>query len=227
MTSAQDLYQFKEDLFGQFGRLGRALSSPRRLELVDLLCQAERTVDDLARETNLTPSNVSQHLAVLRDARLVTSRKDGQFVFYQLADLLVSDFWRLFRRVVMQRMAEAREIVNSHLRESDDAEPVGLDELRVRIKQGDVVVLDVRPEIEYSAGHIPGALSIPLGELERRLDEIPPEREVIAYCRGPYCVMAHEAVKLLRGKRVSARRTTEGMPEWRASGFPVETKSAE
>lgn len=227
MTSERTLEQFKQDLFAQFGRLGRALSTPSRLELVDLLCQAERTVEDLARESGLTSSNVSQHLAVLRDASLVTSRKEGQFVFYQLADPLVGEFWRLFRRVVIQRMAGAREIVNSYLQESGDAEPVGLEELRVRVKQGDVVVLDVRPEVEYRAGHVPGALSIPLGDIERRLNDIPADKEVIAYCRGPYCVMAHEAVKLLRDRGISARRTADGMPEWRANGFPVETTSAE
>lgn len=213
---------YKEQLFGAFGRLGRAVSSPRRLELLDLLCQAERTVEDLTRQTGLTTSNVSQHLSVLKDAHLVTSRKEGLFVHYRLADPVVGDFWRAFRSVALRCMAEARELVNTYVHDPDEPDPLGIDELDARISEGTAVLLDVRPEVEFAAGHLPGALSIPLEELEHRLDEIPRGREVITYCRGRFCLMALEAVRLLRREGFQARRTDEGIPEWRASGHPVE-----
>lgn len=219
----EDLQSYKERLFGEFGRLGKALYSPRRLELLDLLCQTERTVEDLMRHTGLSASNVSQHLSVLRHARLVASRKEGLFVYYRLADPVVGDFWRAFRNVAIHCMAEARELVNSYNDDPEDQAPIGADDLRARIQQGDVVLLDVRPANEYDAAHLPGALSIPLEELETRLAEIPKDQEVIAYCRGPFCVMAHEAVRLLREKGYRARRAEEGIPEWRAHGEPVES----
>ena len=219
----EHLQSYKERLFGEFGRLGKALYSPRRLELLDLLCQTERTVEDLMRHTGLSASNVSQHLSVLRDARLVASRKEGLFVYYRLADPVVGDFWRAFRNVAIHCMAEARELVNSYNDDPEDQAPIGADDLRARIEKGDVVLLDVRPANEYDAAHLPGALSIPLEELEARLAEIPEDQEVIAYCRGPFCVMAHEAVRLLRAKGYRARRAEEGIPEWRAHGEPVES----
>ncbi len=213
---------YKEQLFGAFGRLGRAVSSPRRLELLDLLCQAERTVEDLTHQTGLTASNVSQHLSVLKDAHLVTSRKDGLFVHYRLADPVVGEFWRAFRNVALRCMAEARELVNAHTHDPEEPTPLSVEELDARIREGTAVLLDVRPEVEFAAGHMPGALSIPLEQLEDRLDEIPREQEVITYCRGHYCLMALEAVRLLRRKGFQARRTDEGIPEWKASGHPVE-----
>jgi rhodanese-related sulfurtransferase len=217
------LAEYKEQLFDQFGRLGRALASPRRLELLDLLCQADRTVEDLARETAMSVSNVSQHLRVLKQAHLVAARKEGLFVHYRLADPAVSQFWRTFRNVAMRCMADARDVVSTYLKDAPGLEPVGLVALRERILSGDAVVLDVRPEAEFRAGHIPGARSIPFRELADRLNEIPPGREVIVYCRGPYCAMAHEAVRLLLQQGFRARRTEDGLPEWRDLGWPVLT----
>lgn len=223
--SLEHLQSYKERLFNEFGRLGKALYSPRRLELLDLLCQTERTVEDLMRHTGLSASNVSQHLSVLRDARLVASRKDGLFVHYRLADPVVGDFWRAFRNVAIHCMAEARELVNAYTDDPDDPHPVDADELHASIKAGNAVLLDVRPSNEYDAAHLPGALSIPLEELETRIAEIPKEREIIAYCRGPFCLMAHEAVRLLRRHGIRARRAEEGIPEWRAQGQPVESNA--
>jgi len=216
------LEAYKEELFLQFGRLGRALSSPRRLELLDLLCQAERTVEDLIRHTGLSASNVSQHLSVLKDARLVASRKNGLFVHYRLADPQVGDLWQSFRAVAMNRMAEAREVVKAYAEERDSETPVSMTEVRTRLERGDAVLLDVRPQVEFGAGHLPGAHSIPLVELEKRIDELPRDRDVIAYCRGHYCLMAHEAVRVLRKHGFRAWRTEDGVLEWRAEGYPIE-----
>jgi len=221
----QSLTAYKKDLFTQFGRLGRAVSHAGRLEILDLLCQAERTVEDLVRHTGRTPSNISQHLSVLKDARLVTGRKEGLFVHYKLADPLVAQFWGLFREVAMRCMADAREVVESYTREKDQPAPMHTAEFTRILGEGDAVVLDVRPPVEFDAGHIPGALSIPFEELEDRIDEIPRDREVIAYCRGPYCLMAREAVDMLTRRGIRARALEEGIVEWRAEGHTVEEKS--
>lgn len=224
------LAAYKSDLFAQFGRLGRAVSHPGRLELLDLLTQAERTVEDLVRHTGRSHSNVSQHLSVLKSARLVTNRKEGLFVFYRLADPAVAEFWNAFRRVSMRCMAGAREVVDAYSQEFDDAvkggklsSPVHMAELCRRLQAGDLLVLDVRPRVEFAAGHIPGAISIPFDELEERLEELPRDRDVIAYCRGPYCLMAREAVRLLEQRGIRARALEEGILEWRAGGQPVES----
>jgi rhodanese-related sulfurtransferase len=213
---------FKEELFQQFGSLGGALSSPNRLELLDILCQGEHTVEDLARQTGLSISNVSQHLRVMKNARLVESKKQGLYVHYSVADPAVIAFWGAFRSLAVSRLADVREVIRLHLDDQDQLEPIEHDELRERMKNGDLVLLDVRPEDEFQAGHIPGAVSIPLTELEQRLNEIPKDREVVAFCRGVYCVMALESVKLLREKGYRARRYEDGIPEWQARGNPVE-----
>ncbi len=213
---------YKEELFSQFGRLGKALASPRRMELLDLLCQAERTVEELAGETGLATSEGAQRPSVLKGARLVSSRKAGQFVHYRLADPMVAELWQMMRRVAMQCLAEAREVVSSYLRGDEDLETVGHAELGKRARKGEILVLDVRPDVEYRAGHLPGAQSIPLAELHRRLAEIPADKEVIAYCRGPYCVMAIEAVRTLQANGYRARHLVDGVPEWRARGLRVE-----
>jgi rhodanese-related sulfurtransferase len=221
-TAIDNARVFKEELFQQFGSLGGALSSPNRLELLDILCQGEHTVEDLARQTNLSISNVSQHLRVMKNARLVESKKQGLYVRYSVADPAVIAFWGAFRTLAVSRLADVREVIRLHLDNRDELEPIAHDELRERMSTGDVVLLDVRPEEEYQAGHIPGAFSIPLTELEQRLDQLPRDREIVAFCRGVYCVMALETVKLLREKGFRARRYEDGIPEWQARGNPVE-----
>jgi len=218
----EPLNEFKTRLFDQFGRMGRSLSSPKRLELLDLLCQAERSVDELCRETGLSPSNVSQHLRVLKEAHLVASRQEGLHHLYSLADPTVAEFWRGFRRLAVSRLPAIREILTRYFQNGEGLEEISPDELEARMNQGDVVVLDVRPEREYSAGHLPGARSLPLVELVRRLDEIPSDRELVAYCRGPYCVMASEAARLLKERGYRVRRLDDGVQEWEAQGRPIE-----
>ncbi len=219
----KDMHEYKELLYSQFGILGKALSSPKRLEILDLLCQGEHTVDDLAKLSGLSISNVSQHLRVLREARLVDSRKDGLYVHYFIADPSVAQFWQAFRNLAVHRLAEVREVVRLYFQEGDELEPVGHEELERRIEDKRVVILDVRPEVEYNAAHLPGAHSIPLDQLKDRLGELPQDKEIIAYCRGPLCVMAVEAVKLLRSAGYQARRTEESIPEWQHQGLPTET----
>jgi rhodanese-related sulfurtransferase len=212
---------FKDTLYEHSAQIGKAVANGKRLELLDLLCQGERTVEDLAREMTTSVSGVSQHLRVLKAARLVESHKEGLFVFYRLADPAVGEFFRALRSLTVRRLADAREAIRQFLEDRDGMEKVSLEQLRARSARGDVVVLDVRPEAEFQAGHIPKALSIPLKHLAARLSEIPADREVVAYCRGPYCVLSLEAVILLRTKGFRARRLEEGLPEWKARGFRV------
>jgi DNA-binding transcriptional ArsR family regulator len=221
--NTENLDAYREGLFTQFGRMGRALASPRRLELLDLLCQAERTVEDLTRHTGLSVSSVSQHLAVLRGAKLVASRKRGLFVFYRLADPMVGSFWGLFRQVALRCLPEVREMVRTYNDDPEALEPIGLPELQERLAGRTTVLLDVRPEVEFEAGHLPGAISIPLDELPRRLGEIPRDQQVVAYCRGPFCIMARAAVQLLRGSGRAAYHLREGVAEWSALGRDLET----
>lgn len=211
----------KRALFEQFARVGKAVSNPSRLELLDLLSQGEKTVETLARQAGLSVTNTSNHLKELRSATLVESRKDGPYVFYRLADHAVHEFLRALQSLARRRLADVRQIVRDSFDSVDELEPVTGPELVERMRAGDVVVLDVRPVDEYAAGHIPGARSIPLPELERRLEELPREVEVVAYCRSPYCLFAPQAVVLLRERGIPARRLAEGMPDWRAAGLPV------
>jgi rhodanese-related sulfurtransferase/DNA-binding transcriptional ArsR family regulator len=214
--------EFKDRLYGELGRIARALDSPRRLELVDLLAQGDRSVEELAVQASLSVANTSRHLQVLRAARLVESRKQGLRVYYRLADAQVFEASRAVRRLAERRLAELDRLVADHLGARDALEPVGREELVRRMREGRSVVVDVRPAQEYRAGHIPGALSIPVDEIDRRLSELPQRREVVAYCRGPYCVMAYDAVARLRANGRRARRLVDGWPEWRAAGLPVE-----
>ncbi len=211
----------KHELFEQFARIGKAVSSAARLELLDLLAQAEKPVEMLARQSGLSVTNTSNHLKELRTSGLVATRKDGPYVFYRLADPAVHEFLRCLQDVARGQLAEVRQIVRDYFEEPGALEPVSASELLERMRGEDVVVLDVRPEDEYVSGHIPGAISIPAGELERRLSELRPEKEVVAYCRGPYCVLALRAVEILRSRGFRARRLEEGMPDWRARGFEV------
>lgn len=214
---------FKSRLYSQFARIGKALSSPHRLELLDLLAQGERTVDSLATEIGLSLANASQHLQALRQATLVDSRKEGLFVFYRLSDPSVFDLSKAVRTVAEHQLADLERLVREHFGDRSDAEPVEMADLLKRARSKNVVVLDTRPSNEYAAGHIAGALSVPIDALQRRLRQLPKGKEYVAYCRGPYCVYADRAVEILRSHGRQARRLREGFPEWRAAGHPVET----
>jgi len=214
--------RFKDSIYEQFARIGKAVSAPKRLELLDLLCQGPRTVEVLADLAALSVANASQHLQVLRAARLVEAEKKGLFVEYRVANDQVCEFFRSIRSLAESRLAEVEQVTRAFLTERGAMEAVEGDELLRRVRGGEVTVLDVRPAEEYRAGHIPGALSVPLGELKKRLAELPKNREVVAYCRGPYCVMSIDAVELLRKKGFKARRLEQGVVDWRARGWRVE-----
>jgi rhodanese-related sulfurtransferase/DNA-binding transcriptional ArsR family regulator len=214
---------FKNRLYDQFARIGKALSSPHRLELLELLAQGERTVDSLASEIELSLANASQHLQALRQASLVESRKQGLYVYYRLADPAVCDLCRVIRTVAEHRLSDLDRLVREHFGDRASAEMVRMEELLKRARSRDVVILDTRPPSEYAAGHIAGAISVPIDELQRRLRQLSKDKEYVAYCRGPYCIYADHAVDLLRSKGRRARRLLEGFPEWRAAGLPVET----
>jgi DNA-binding transcriptional ArsR family regulator/rhodanese-related sulfurtransferase len=212
---------FKDRLFAQFARIGKALGNPRRLELLDLLAQSERSVDALATETGLSLANASQHLQALRRASLVETRRDGLFVYYRLADPAVFDLFIALRTTSERRLADLERLVHEHFGDRSKPEPVGMRELLNRIRSNDVIVLDARPANEFEAGHIAGAISVPIDTLQQRLRRLPRDREYVAYCRGPYCVYADRAVEQLRASRRRARRLLEGFPEWRAAGLPI------
>jgi rhodanese-related sulfurtransferase len=212
----------KTALFDEFARAAKALASGRRIELLDVLANGERTVEALAGEVGLTVANTSQHLQILRQAGLVNSRREGTSVHYRLASPEVFELWRTLRTLAASRLAEVERLAAAYLGDRDELEPVTREELARRLQDGDnLVVLDVRPAAEYAAGHLPGAVSIPVGELHRRLAELPGDRDIVAYCRGPYCAFAHEAVGLLREEGFAARRLEDGLPEWQAAGLAV------
>lgn len=215
--------RFKDAIYEQFARIGKAVSSPKRLELLDLLCQGPRTVEALANEARLTVGNTSQHLQVLRAAGLVEGDKEGLFVTYRISDCAVCDFFRSMRILGEKRLAEVEWITRRFLEGRDGLEPVDREELLERVRNRGVVVIDVRPSEEYEAGHIPGSISIPLRELEARLSDLPWDQEIVAYCRGPYCVLAVQAVETLRAKGYRAVRLEDGVLDWRARGYKVET----
>lgn len=219
--------RFKDDIYEQLARLGKAVSAPKRLELLDLLGQAPRTVEALAEQASLSMANASQHLQVLRAARLVEAEKKGLHVEYRLAGDEVSRFFLALRGLAESRLAEMGQVTRTYFEERGAMEPVHGDELLRRVKNGEVTVLDVRPVEEYRAGHIPGALSVPVTDLKARLRDLPKDREVVAYCRGPYCVMAVEAVEMLRKKGFRAHRMEQGVADWRARGFRVATGTRE
>lgn len=212
-------------LFEQFARIGQALSSGPRLELLELLAQGERSVDALAQLTELSVANTSRHLQQLRQAGLVATRKEGQFVHYRLAGDEVVRLIYALGAVGETYSAEVERLVKTFLTDKDSLEPVPAEEVLLRARKGLVTVLDVRPAQEYAAGHIPGAINIPLPEINKRLHELPANREIVAYCRGPYCLMAFEAVAFLRKKGRKARRLQDGLPEWRLRGLPIEYES--
>jgi len=212
---------FKDAIYDQFARIGKAVSSPKRLELLDILCQGPRTVEVLAKETGLTVANASQHLQVLRAARLVETEKEGLFVIYRLADQAVCEFFRAMRLLAESRLAEVEQIKRRFLEGKEGMEPVDREALLGLVREGAVTVLDVRPAEEYNAGHISGAISMPLKELQLRLSDLPRDQEIVAYCRGPYCVLSVQAVEMLRAKGFKAVRIEEGIQDFRAMGFHI------
>jgi rhodanese-related sulfurtransferase/DNA-binding transcriptional ArsR family regulator len=216
---------FKQDLFRQFARVGKALGSGNRLELLEYLAQGERSVEALAKVAGLTLANTSQHLQQLRQVGLVTARKQGLKVYYRLSGDDVTLLLATLRTVAERHVAEVDRLIDTYLTVKDSLEPVPRQELLARLRAGLVTVLDVRPPEEYAAGHVPGAVNIPLGELEQRLEELDKDQEIVAYCRGPHCVLAFDAVARLRGKGLKARRLEDGYPEWKAKGLPVESRN--
>ncbi len=212
---------FKDAIYEQFARIGKAVSSPKRLELLDILCQGPRTVEVLAKELSLTVANASQHLQILRTARLVETEKEGLFVIYRLADQAVCEFFLAMRVLAESRLAEVEQIKRQFLEGREGMEPVNREALLELVREGAVTVLDVRPAEEYNAGHIAGAISLPLKELERHFSDLPRDQEIVAYCRGPYCVLSIQAVEMLRAKGFKAVRIEEGIQDFRAMGFPI------
>ena len=217
---------FKHDLFAQFARVGKALSNGNRLELLEFLAQGERSVEQLSKVAGLTVANTSQHLQQLRHAGMVTCRKEGLKVYYSISGDDVIKLLDALRAVAERHVTDVQHLINTYLTVKDDLEPIPRTELLERVRDGLVTVLDVRPAEEYAAGHVPGAVNIALQELEQRLDELGNQegenREIVAYCRGPHCVLAFDAVVRLREKGINARRMEDGYPEWKAAGLPIE-----
>jgi rhodanese-related sulfurtransferase/predicted transcriptional regulator len=221
MTKSTDA-EHKTRLYEAIGRVALALGSAGRLQILEFVAQGERSVDALAKMTGLSVANASKHLQALRQAGLVSARKDGLRVYYSIAGDDVAALMAALREVSEHRVAEVEKLLRTWLAHRDELEAVPAQEVLERARKGLVVVLDVRPSEEFSAGHLPGAVNIPIHELEKRLKELPKRKEVIAYCRGPYCLMSYDAVALLRRKGMKARRLEAGLPEWRAAGLPVE-----
>ena len=216
----------KAALFAEFAAVAKALGHPQRLEILEMLAQGERSVDALARRMGLPIANVSQHLRLMRQAGLLTSRRAGKHIHYGLSDPSVLTLTGALQRVAERNLAQVREVLGGYFRARDALEPVSRKELVRRLKDDTVIVLDVRPPDEFAAGHLPGAVNIPLKALGRRLENMPKGREIVAYCRGPYCVLAFEAVSLLRKRGYAARRLEDGYPEWQSAGLPVLQDSA-
>ena len=213
----------KQAIFAEFASVARAIGHPHRLEILEHLAQGERGVDALSSRLGLSIANASQHLQQLRRAGLVTSRREGKFILYRLANDKVLALLSSLRQVAERNIAEVDRIVRGYFAGRDSMEPVSRAELFERMRAGLVTVLDVRPADEFASGHLPGAMNIPLNQLEARLAELNPSQEVVAYCRGAYCVLSFEAVATLRARGLAARRLEDGLPEWRAAGLPVET----
>ena len=208
-------------IYEQIARIGKAVASPKRLEILELLSQAPRTVEALSRAAHLSQANTSQHLQVLRTARLVEARREGTSIRYRLTDETVADFFRVLRVLAVTHLAEVERITRQYLKGTEALEPVDRKTLLARVRKGEATVVDVRPAEEYRAGHIQGAISVPLEELKDRIAELPRDQEIVAYCRGPYCVWAAQAAQLLRKQGFQARHLEDGVLDWRASGLRV------
>ena len=214
--------QPKEILFSGLATVAKALGHPHRLAVLEQVAQGERSVETVAARTGLAVANASAHLQQLRRAGLIRARRDGRFVFYRLADHEVLALLSCLHRVAERNVAEIEQVMQTYFQARDALEPVSREDLMARMRDGLVTVLDVRPDDEFALGHVPGAINIPLRDLERRLAELPRSHEIVAYCRGPYCVLSYEAVAALRAHGFTARRLEDGLPEWRAGGYPVE-----
>lgn len=212
----------KQQIYSQVARIGKVVGHGHRLELLEYLAQGERTVEALARLTGLSVANTSQHLRIMRQSGLVEARKDGLYVYYSLTDDEIVRLLASMRRLAESHLADVDRLVRAYLTVKDELEPIPRSELLARARKGIVTVLDVRPPEEYASGHVPGAVNVPLKELARRLEELPQDQEIVAYCRGPHCVLAFEAVAQLRERGFQARRMEDGFPEWREAGLPVE-----
>ena len=216
--------EFKTQIYEQFAGITTALANARRLELLEILAQGECPVEKLAMETEMSMANVSQHLKILRSARLVEIRRQGTYIFYRLADEQVFKAWQAIRTLGQARLTEIERIVHSFLTEREIFKPIHIKELNEILQNDNVILIDVRPKEEYDAGHIPGARSIPLETLERVLETLPVGKEIIAYCRGPYCIFSDQAIRILKDNGFEARRLEEGMPDWKALNLPVDTE---
>ena len=217
--------QIKDALYGQVARMGKAVSSPKRLELIEILCQGEKSVEQLANEAEISVKLASAHLKELRIAQLVEARREGKNMLYRLTSHAVADFWVAVHSLAEDRLVELRVALAQLAQFPDELAPVGRKELLAQAKRGEVVVLDVRPAPEFAVSHLPFAVSMPLAELNRHLDELPRDKPVVAYCRGPFCLMAKEAVEVLRSAGIHAMRMEEGVAEWRAAGLPISTEA--
>lgn len=212
-----------ESIFAQIARIGKAVSSPKRLEILELLSQSPRNVDALAQATHTSQAGMSQHLRALREANLVVAERDGTFVRYRIADDTVADFYRTLRVLAVSRLADLERITRDYFPEGEPVEPLDRTALLQRARNGEITIIDVRPREEYLSGHIRGAISIPVDELEDRLAELPSDQEIVAYCRGPYCVWSGQAVDLLRRNNFTATHLSDGVLDWKAHGLPIST----
>lgn len=223
MPLARDPRRVKDLLYEHFARIGKATSNAKRLEMLDLLCQGgEKTVEHLAHFAQLDVKNASAHLKVLRSAHLVSTRREGKFVYYSIADDMVSQYWLMTRSMAEHRFAEIDRVVKYYFNEREVMQPIDRRVLLGKARRGEIVVLDVRPREEYETGHLPHARSVPLSELERKLATLPRSKEIVAYCRGPYCVLSEEALGILRKRGFKASRLADGVLEWRTAGLPIE-----
>ena len=213
--------EFKDGIFELLARVGSAFGSPKRVEIIDLLAQGERSVESIASATGMTVANTSRHLGILRNSGLATTRRDGLYVMYRVADPSVVAGYQGLRALAESRVAEVRRLAEAFFGDVDGAEPIGLDEMLARSGSGDVVVVDVRPRLEYEAGHLPGAINIPLDDLSQHLSDFDTDTTIVAYCRGPYCVLAAQAVAQLRRAGLEAQRLDGGPLEWSAAGLPL------
>ena len=213
----------KDRLYAQVARMGKAVSSPKRLELIEILCQGEKTVEQLAADAQISVKLASAHLKELRQAQLVEARRDGKYVHYRVSSFAVGDFWVALRALAEDRLVELQMALAQLAEHSDELSPLPPEELLARAARGDVVVIDVRPREEFETGHLPHAQSMPLGELRARIRELPRKKPVVAYCRGPFCLWGKEALALLREEGLRASRLQAGVPEWRAAGLPIVT----